>query len=302
MLLMKVYNVKFNKKPITKGVTFLLVSILALSAALFASCSENKAVSASPSPIISSTITPVPPKSLSEPSAVSTPSASKTAAPSPSKPEKLPLSGFVIGLDPGHQSTPDREKEPNSPGSKDMKDKCSKGTEGIASGVSEYKVNLQVALELRDKLKALGAKVIMTREKNDVSLSNVQRAEMMNKAKVDCWFRIHSNGTPDRSVYGMEMLVPSKGCLDTDDKSVYDSSVRLGSLLLKAAIHSTDAKDLGLKPRSDQTGFNWSKRPVCNIEMGFMTNKEEDLLLTYGEYQDKIVSGLVQGFLDYFTE
>jgi N-acetylmuramoyl-L-alanine amidase len=297
---MKLYADKFLKTAVIPVGTFLLVSVLALSTALFASCSADTAISTS-SPAVSEISVP----SLSP---TNTPAASETAAASPSAPkpsitpEKLPLSGFVIGLDPGHQSKPDRDKEPNSPDSKVMKDKCSKGTEGVVSGVPEYEVNLKVADKLRDRLEALGAKVIMTRETNDVSLSNVERAEMMNEAMVDCWLRIHSNGTGDPDVKGMFILVPAEGRLYTDDKNVYDSSKRLASVLLKAAVASTGAKNLGLKPRSDQTGFNWSKRPVCNIEMGFMTNKEEDLLLTSDEYQDKIVSGLVQGFLEFFAE
>jgi N-acetylmuramoyl-L-alanine amidase len=42
--------------------------------------------------------------------------------------------------------------------------------------------------------------------------------------------------------------------------------------------------------------------PVCNIEMGYMSNEEEDRLLVTEAYQQKIVDGLTEGFIRYFTD
>ena len=39
-----------------------------------------------------------------------------------------------------------------------------------------------------------------------------------------------------------------------------------------------------------------------NIEMGHMTNPEEDQKLTDPEFQDKMAMGLYQGILAYFLE
>ncbi len=212
-----------------------------------------------------------------------------------------PLSGVKIGLDPGHQSKANSDKEPVSPGSGEMKKKVSSGTQGRFTRVPEYKVVLKVGLKLKEKLEALGAKVVMTRETNDVNISNAERAQMMNDNGVDCWLRIHANGNDNPEVYGMFMLVPKEGCLDTSDAAVQEASVKLAKALLKAAVSSTGAKDLGLQPRGDQTGFNWSKVPVCNIEMGYMTNENEDNLLVSDDYQESIAQGLAQGFADYFS-
>jgi|GEM_PF-3206645 len=103
----------------------------------------------------------------------------------------LPLTGCLIGLDPGHQAVGNYDLEPIAPGSSKKKAKVSSGTQGRFTRVAEYIVNLQVALKLRNKLEALGATVIMTRDTHDVDISNSERACMMNDAVVDCWLRIH---------------------------------------------------------------------------------------------------------------
>jgi N-acetylmuramoyl-L-alanine amidase len=232
----------------------------------------------------------------------------KPIAPAPPAPSGRPLSGKVIGLDPGHQAKANSDPEPVSPGSSETKKKVSSGTQGRFTRVAEYVVNLQVALKLKSKLEALGAAVIMTRETNDenVDISNAERAGMMNDKGVDCWLRIHANGNDNPGVYGMETLVPKEGCLNTPDASVYDASVRLGQALQSAAFAAAAAgsdfvtKDLGLSYRGDQAGFNWSSRPVCNIEMGYMTNESDDKHLVSDDYQERIAQGLANGFVSFF--
>lgn len=211
-----------------------------------------------------------------------------------------PLAGRVIGLDPGHQSKQNSALEPESPGSSTMKKKVSSGTQGRFTGVAEYIVNLQVGLKLKARLEELGAAVVMTRVTHDVDISNAQRAVMMNNVPVDCWLRIHADGNNNPGVYGMSMLVAADGCMNTADPAVLQKSVRLGQILLDSAAAHTGAKSNGVKPRTDQTGFNWSSVPVCNIEMGYMTNEAEDRLLVTDDYQNKIVEGLVAGFITYF--
>lgn len=211
-----------------------------------------------------------------------------------------PLIGITIGLDPGHQRHDNDGTEPVMPGSDDLKKKVSSGTYGRFSGVPEYAVNLQVGLKLKAALESLGAKVVMTRETHGVDIPNSQRATMMNEAGVNCWLRIHANGTDNPKTHGMFILVPAKGSMNTTSDTVQQESVSLAEVLLKHTLDSTGATDLGIQKRSDQTGFGWSAVPVCNIEMGHMTNETEDFSLVSEAYQEKIVEGLAQGFIDFF--
>ena len=199
----------------------------------------------------------------------------------------------MIGLDPGHQAHGNNAKEPVAPGSDEMKKKVSSGTQGRWTKVPEYKVNLQVALLLKDLLEEHGATVVMTRETHDVNISNAERAQFFNEQNTDYALRLHCNGSDDSDIHGAFMLVPTKN-------PYLEDCDRAAALLIDEYCKATDAKNLGITKRSDQTGFNWCERMVINIEMGHMTNKEEDYLLSNPDYQKKMAQGLLNGILRYF--
>ena len=62
----------------------------------------------------------------------------------------------VIVLDPGHSSVVAGGYEPLGPGSGQMKEKDTSGTQGVATGVEEYKLNLSIGLQLRTLLQKRG--------------------------------------------------------------------------------------------------------------------------------------------------
>lgn len=205
---------------------------------------------------------------------------------------------ITICIDPGHQSKGNAETEPIAPGSKIKKAKVSSGTTGVFTKVPEYKLNLKISLKLRDKLKSEGFKVIMTRETNDVNISNIERAEIANKAKSDISIRIHADGSTDKNMHGVSILYPASGQVKSE---VYIKSKTAASRVMEAIINSTSAKFNGIIARTDLTGFNWTKVPSILIETGFMTNVNEDKMLEKDEYENKIVQGIVQGVEDYFN-
>jgi len=48
------------------------------------------------------------------------------------------------------------------------------------------------------------------------------------------------------------------------------------------------------------TGINWSRVPVMILEMGFMSNEQDDLAMANPEFQSTMVQGIVNGIEQHF--
>lgn len=203
------------------------------------------------------------------------------------------LSGVKIGIDPGHQAKQNSEHEAVAPGSSETKMKVSSGTWGVASRKAEYEVNLDVSLMLRDALEALGCTVYMTRETHDVNISNQERAIMMNELGADLVLRIHCNGSTNSKANGIGLFVTKTG-------SIAEPSFAAAQALLPAMAAATGANTDGIFKRDTYTGMNWSTVPIILVEMGYMSNPQEDMRLVDPAYQKLLVEGMVEGICNYF--
>ena len=65
-------------------------------------------------------------------------------------------------------------------------------------------------------------------------------------------------------------------------------------------IEATGAKNRGVSEVDNMSGVNWAVMPVIIVEMGFMTNPEEDKLMQSDEYQQKLAIGIANGIDLYF--
>lgn len=204
------------------------------------------------------------------------------------KPQELALSGYKIGIDPGHQKKANNQKEPIAPGSSKTKKKVSSGTAGVTTRRAEHEVNLEVSFQLKEALEAQGAQVFMTRETADIDISNVERAQMMNELGVDLCLRIHCNGSENKKMSGIGLYIRKTGTNQAACQSAAEA-------LLPAMVEATGAKDDGIHLSDTYTGLNWSEAPCILVEMGYMSNPEEDVLLNDPAYQQKLVSGMVNG-------
>lgn len=205
--------------------------------------------------------------------------------------EDAELSGMVICLDPGHGITSETAQERVSPLSEETKAAYVSGASG--SSQTEQEVNLAVAELTRARLEELGAQVVMTRQSEEATISNIERAEIANHAGADLCIRIHADGADDASVSGMSMQVPAGSLLGTPE--IEAPSAQAAEIILQAVTETTGARNRGLTQRSDLTGFNWSEVPCILLEMGFLSNPEEDALLATAEYRQKIAEGITQG-------
>lgn len=211
--------------------------------------------------------------------------------------EASSLKGRVICIDPGHQKKGNNSQEPVAPGSSQTKAKVSSGTRGVATQKYEYELNLEVALKLKDALLKEGAIVYMVREIHDVDISNVERAQLANEVKADISFRIHADGSGDANTNGFSILIPGTNYVQED---IAHKSKSIAEYLEKTISEGIENRSRGIITRNDLTGFNWSEVPAVLLEMGFMTNPEEDKRMSTEAFKDDLVKAIVEGMKLYF--
>lgn len=209
--------------------------------------------------------------------------------------------GYKICIDAGHQKKGIPEKEPNGPGSSVMKAKLSSGTAGVSTRIPEHVLNLEVSLMLRDELEARGYEVVMIRESDDCPKSNAERAVIANESGADVFIRIHANGSSNPSVHGALTCAPTLSNEFLDDALVREC-IRLSEKIINAFCKATGAADRGIYSTDTMTGINWCKIPVTIVEMGYMSNAEEDKLMATSEYREKMVNGIANGIDAYLGE
>ena len=207
--------------------------------------------------------------------------------------------GHVIVLDPGHQTKDSREKEPVGPGSSEMKQKDTSGTTGVSTGIREYELTLQVANKLKEELESRGYEVILTRTVNEGEISCIERAEVANNANADAFIRIHANGSDDSSISGAMTICQTSS--NPYNGSIYKESKRLSVDVLDEYCNATGARKERVWETDSMTGNNWSKVPVTLIEMGYMSNPDEDELMASDGYQRKMVLGIANGIDKYIN-
>ena len=212
-------------------------------------------------------------------------------------PEKV----LTVCIDAGHQRYGITEKEPNGPGSDVMKAKLTSGTRGVSTGIAEYQLTLDVSLLLEQELLSRGYNVVMIRRDNNCPLSNAERARQANDSGADIFIRIHANGSENASVSGTLCCAPTKNNpYLTDD--VITESIRLSRLVVDKFCEATGSRNRGLMSTDTITGINWCEIPVTIVEMGFMSNPDEDEKMATAEYREKMVQGMADGIDAYFGD
>ena len=78
-------------------------------------------------------------------------------------------------------------------------------------------------------------------------------------------------------------------------------SYDLSKKILDNMVKNTGAKNRGVTKTDTMSGINWAKVPTTIIEMGFLSNPEEDKKLSTEDYQQKIVKGIANGIDEYIN-
>lgn len=198
----------------------------------------------------------------------------------------------LVVIDPGHQKNADTTLEKIAPWSDEKKYKVTGGATGNSTGVKEYELMLEIAKMLKSDLELKNFEVILTRSRNDVNISNQQRAKVANTVGANMFLRLHANSSTDESLSGaLAICQPRRQELE----GIYQQSKTFAEIILNTYCENTGIENLGVRRRSDITGLNWSKAPAVLIELGFLSNPGDEAFLTSGSGKREIVRSISRG-------
>ena len=244
-------------------------------------------------------------------------SAASRSLPVPAAPPALPLptappeAGLrVVVVDPGHGGEETGARGP--------------------AGTLEKELTLTVARRLQAALEAsLGVRVLLTRER-DETLSLDDRAAFANNNHAGLLVSLHANSAPRREVRGVEVFylatdraiaegrasgappqeLPVFGGGRRDIEVILWEMAQTRHLAQSAALAAMIEEEirtrieLGVRP-VQQAPFRvlvGAAMPAVLVEMGYLTNAEEEKLLVSPDYQDAIVQGLVSAITRFRSE
>ena len=250
--------------------------------------------------ITSTTLTPSPTQGASPSASPSvTPSPEPTETPTP-EPTEAPVAtgGHKIAIDPGQQKSQMTEQEPVGPGASATTAKMSYGATSTTTGKREYEWSMLFAKRLETELIARGYEVVLTREEHDVKISNAERAQFVNESGAEIYLSIQADAASNKEAKGIYTQIPSQS--NAFVGNLYNDCRRLAKELQNNLIAETGTKDRGVQENDKVAAINYSEVPVAVLQLGFMSNVEEDTNLWSEEYQDKMIQAICDGIDTYF--
>lgn len=215
--------------------------------------------------------------------------------------EYLPgrLNGLVIGLDPDGQMVMDVSTEAVSPWGTAQKPKMAERIFGVNSKVPDYEINLNVAKILKRILELEGARVILTKEDEEVNLSNAQRAQILggereeNKVKSHLVLRISCNTAESSEMSGVTAKLQSNATT---------RYVNLSNQILERISQRTGLTNVPGQKTGEDTFLNWSRVPAITLEMGYLSNAFDEKILVDLQYQTAIADCIRDAVVECFYE
>ena len=240
-----------------------------------------------------------------------------TASPAQKK-QKGKEKPFTMVIDPGHGGV--------DPGA-------------LGKSAKEKDINLSVSKLFADMVKEKypEVKIIFTRT-TDVQIPLVQRANIANEANADLFISIHSNASKNRSANGCETFTLGAGSsVEAKAAAMYENEVILSednfeeiykgfdprsseSYIIFELMRGQDMERSAELAQLVQNGMvnngkilnrgvssagflvlHRTVMPKILVELGFISNREEEKFLASKEGQKKLAKGIFDGFSRYYS-
>ena len=215
----------------------------------------------------------------------------------------LPLAGTTVHVDAGHNGAnaahPSQINRRVPAGTGGYRKACdTAGAQTDDGGLTEARLNLDIARRTARRLRRLGARVVMTRTGNDgVGPCVNERAAIGNRAHADLALSIHADGGPPGG-RGFHVIAPLA------DRAVRPAIVapslrfarqlraRLDGIGMRRSTYI--ANGAGLVQRSDLGGLNLSRAPKAFVELANMRNAADTRMLGRTRERDRIALALAR--------
>ncbi|MBZ9634782.1 N-acetylmuramoyl-L-alanine amidase [Clostridium sp. FP1] len=164
------------------------------------------------------------------------------------------------------------------------------------NGVKAKDINLSTALKLGNILKTRGFNVVYTRNSDSVSWNQSDeddaKAKIAATAKADLFLSINTNSYTSNTPKGIE----------TYYKAGVSNNKMLATSIQDELIKATQANNRGIKEASNEANLgilNKISCPAVVLELGFLTNPDEEILLSSAEYQNNEAKAIANGSMNY---
>ena len=230
------------------------------------------------------------------------------------RPVKNPASSKkVVMLDPGHGGV-----DPGAIG---------------ASGIYEKIITLAAARQLKSRLEDTGRyKVVLTRDK-DVSVGLTERRELAHDAGADIFVSLHADSIANKKVRGLSVYTLSERASDAEAAALAEQENDADRIIGVDLSHETQEVRHILVDLAQRESMNLATRmagrligqlrreatvlrnshrfarfavlkspdiPSVLIEMGYLSNKEEEAALKTESYRAKLMAAVVRGLDEHF--
>ncbi len=189
------------------------------------------------------------------------------------------LSDKVIVIDPGHGYTNSWDKlDP-----------------GAIGNVTEFTVNLAVAKKLDEKLTALGATVIRLETESQL-ITTTSRPDIARQYGADMFISLHCNSALNTEARGVEVYYftpfsqPLAQAISGQLSAFYENDIYADGTSCN---------------RGDKYSYYWvtlqQDFPSVLVEMGFISNEEECMVMADSTNQDGMATAIANGVYSYFA-